>query len=170
MKSFTYKDPAVIGQKDGKTTVNGFTKDELLEYMEHLPDTDSYLYRPSDISRISYTVFELNYIHNAIEWIELEENIFAMAEELREFSNSKKRTMSLYANSWDQVKFKVKKIKGGEVEINTIYEGPIGKKMEAAGVTERSTWNANQLNMVMFANWVRYAHYICKQNADMLRQ
>lgn len=168
MKSFTYKEEPVLSTKDGKMTINGFTKEELWEYLEALPELDSYLNHPSDISRISQLVFKYNYVRNAFDYLQMEENIYSMAEQMFEFSKSKKRTMTAYADSWDQVAFKFKKIAGGDIEIHTVYEGQIGKKMEAAGVTERSTWDPNNLNMPMFRNWVRFAHYTCKKNADSL--
>lgn len=168
MKSFTYKENPVISTKDGKMTINGFTKEELWEYLQALPPLDSYLNHPSDISRISQLVFEYNYIRNAYDYLELEDNILSMAEQMFEFSKSKKRTMTAYADSWDQVAFKFKKLAGGDIEIHTVYEGSVGKKMEAAGVTERSTWDPNNINMSMFRNWVRFAHYTCKKNADSL--
>lgn len=168
MKSFEYKENPVISTKDGQMTINGLTKTEIWNNLQELPELDSYLNYPNDISRIAHLVFEYNYLRNAYDYLQMEENIYSMAEQMLDFSKSRKRTMTVYADSWDQVAFKIKKLAGGDIEIHTVYEGAVGKKMEAAGVTERSTWDSNNINMPMFRNWVRFAHYACKKNADSL--
>lgn len=170
MKSFEFKEEPVLSTKDGKMTINGFTKEELWAYLDVLPPLGSYLNNPSDIANISKVVYQQNYIRNAFDYLDMEDNILSMAEQMFEFSKSRKRTMTAYADGWDEVAFKFKKLKGGDIEIHTVYEGTIGKKMEAAGVTERSTWDPNKLNMSMFRNWVRFAHFACKKNADSLME